>query len=432
MTDFIENQNTSKSKEIDFNVFLQDGVIISLEIKRWRGKNKLEQDELGLQQDASQAYDNFMKKYVTLGFKNLFPKDILEKISSVEVRARKNLKEYSYESPWGRFVPLTAYERWKENNEKMQEEFFKIRDEIVDNYDEIVERVKSDYIPLAGTVYKRENNIPLSKQTEIPKSFINDFLTNILDQIPSPEEIKESFIYEINLSSLPDLITGMDSVMPSTAPTSGVTATSPAISNTERLVEKLPEEALTGSTLDVFEKQEKKKQIQEDINKSVLGKDNEKLESFLSSVLGQIREISIEASKDILTSIDNNDGKLVGRASIRARNLIDKVRAMDFYGDSRLRELMDDLEKLLDEKPKKRSIEKIKEQVEQIKNYSEESLSELNTRIKVKRSFSKRSSKAVSSGVIKGGKKRDYKKSSDKKEFSGISVKEKDQKREYK
>ena len=378
-----------ESKEIDFNVFLQDGVIVTLEIKRWRGKNKLDESELGLQQNDNSDYNDFMNKYVTLGSKNLFPKDILEKISSIEVRARKNLKEYSYESPWGRFVPLTAYDKWKDNNEKLQEEFFTIRDEIVRDYDVIIGQVKSDYMPLAGTVYKRINGVSIGAMVQVPKEFVQGFLQEILDQIPSPEEIKDSFIYESNLSSLPDLVTGMEGI-------SDISDLSTQIPDTSRIIDMLPSETMTGNIIDDSSKQEKKKKIKEDINKSLLGSNNEKLETFINNVLNQIREISIEASNDILSSIEKNEGKMVGRTSIRARNLIEKVRAMDFYGDSTIREYIDKIETLLNEEPKKRSVNEIKTQVEKLKEYSENSLKEINKNISVKRSYKKGKKQSVS------------------------------------
>ena len=401
--DFGNNNKTNDAKSIDFNVFLQDGVIIDLQIKRWRGKNKLDESELGLQQNSNPDYNEFMKKYVSLGSKNLFPKDVLERISSIEVRSRKNLKELSYESPWGRFVPLTAYDQWKEGNEKLQEDFFDIRDEIVRDYSKIVERVKKDYLPLAGTVYKRINNYAIDQVREVPKDFVQDFLQGILDQIPTAEEIRESFIFEVIISALPDLVTGMPGSEPNVSyenkprknldwdsPNNDYTPSKNIIPNTDKLTKNIPEETMVGSILTDKEKQAKKKEIQKDINKSLLGKNNEKLESFINSVLSQIREISIEASNDILESIDKNDGKMVGRASIRARNLISKVRALDFYGDATIKQHIDEIEALLDEKPKKRSVEKIRERVQNLKDYSETSLQTINHTKTVKRSPKKK------------------------------------------
>ena len=403
--DFNNNNKKTEAKAIDFNVFLQDGVIIDLQIKRWRGKNKLDESELGLQQNTNPDYNDFMNKYVSLGYKNLFPKDILERISSIEVRSRKNLKEFSYESPWGRFVPLTAYDQWKEGNEKLQEDFFNIRDEIVRDYANIIERVKKDYLPLAGTVYKRINNYSINQVKEVPREFVRDFLQGILDQIPTPEEIRESFIFEVMISSLPDLVTGIssgntnisyDSPPKRTLKWDDNDDSTPIVSNsknenqkdipnTEKIKKMIPKETMVGSILSQEEKEKKKKTINADINKSLLGKDNEKLEQFISNVLSQIREVSIEASNDILDSIEKNDGKMVGRASIRARNLISKVRALDFYGDATIKEHIDEIEKLLDEKPKKRSVEKIRERVQGLKDYSETSLKSINHSTTVKR-----------------------------------------------
>src|SRR6266702_2148186 len=61
-----------------------------------------------------------------------------EELKSLERSARYCLDRYSLKSHWGAFVPVTAYQKWKEENALYEKEFVKLRDRLVENYDLIV------------------------------------------------------------------------------------------------------------------------------------------------------------------------------------------------------------------------------------------------------------------------------------------------------
>ena len=347
--DLLQGITQAPSEGFSIEVFRGEGVIVSLNIKRWRGKAKLESDELGLQEELLPQFREFMGKYIGLGQKLLLPKDYDERIKAVEVTARGNLKEYAYDSPWGAFIPFTSYDAFMDINESCREKFFALRDEIDEAYDEILDTIEQDYATLAVVVYKRTQNIPLGQVTKAPREFVDAFLQSVMSQIPPRKKIYESFIFETKFMSIPDIMVPLD--------TAG------------------EDEVLPNGR----SKAEVREAAQEQVRRTVLGEGDENLESFLDTVVSHLRELARDGSEGIVASIDRNDGKLVGRTSVRARNLVKKIRLKDFYGDAKLREYVDRLEALLAAAPEERSVIEIRSAFVELGNYSSTSLEELAT-----------------------------------------------------
>ena len=115
---------------------MAQGLIVKLRISRWRAKAKLDFDKLGLTFVNDDSLD-FMKKYVSLGTQKLLPPAEMGAMEVLERRARNNLKSYSFDTIWGRFVPMTAFDEWKANNDAIYEDFKEFELTFVDRYDEI-------------------------------------------------------------------------------------------------------------------------------------------------------------------------------------------------------------------------------------------------------------------------------------------------------
>lgn len=348
--EFLNNITQAPSGGFSVEVFRGDGVIVNLNIKRWRGKAKLESDEMGMQDELLPQFREFMAKYIGLGQKLLLPKDYNERIAAVEVQARNNLKEWSLDSPWGPFVPFSSYDTFMDVNEDCREKFFALRDEVDADYEDILATIEQDYATLAVVVYKRTNNIPIDQVTKTPRDFVDTFLTAVMSQIPPRKKIFDSFIYEAKFMSIPDTMIPLGSG--------------------EESAETLP----NGRSKD-----EVRQDAQAQVQRTVLGEDGSNIETFLDTVVSYLRELARDGSDEILASIDRNNGKLVGRTSVQARNLIKKIRLKDFYGDVRLREYVDRLEELLAAAPADRSVIEIRSTFAKLRDYSTESLDELAT-----------------------------------------------------
>ena len=130
------SDNTQQLKN-DWALSLMDkGVIVKLYISRWRGVAQLDPNQFGLKFNNDSV--SFMKDYIVFGYESLLPSKIKKEIDAIDIKARLTLKEYSFETLWGRFVPFIAFEHWKKENDIIREKYLKIAKSIYDNYDDII------------------------------------------------------------------------------------------------------------------------------------------------------------------------------------------------------------------------------------------------------------------------------------------------------
>ncbi len=90
------------------------------------------------------------------GSKDLIPKLYIGRLRSLEVRFRQSLEKHSY--PIGafgsyRWVPYTAYHKWREEWDALQVEWAELKQEILDHYDEFVDRLADDFRAIAGEAW---------------------------------------------------------------------------------------------------------------------------------------------------------------------------------------------------------------------------------------------------------------------------------------
>jgi len=158
-------------KEDWAKTMMQEGVIVDIHIGRWRAKKKIDiGDDFGITM-SSQEETEFFTNYIHPGQKNLLPSDLIKKLSKIEQQSRANLDKFSFETVWGRFIPATAFQSWKDKNDELKSNYFKIRDQIDKDYDSIVDTVKKEYVSAAIKAYKTKNG----QDEEIPDSYIVDF-----------------------------------------------------------------------------------------------------------------------------------------------------------------------------------------------------------------------------------------------------------------
>lgn len=101
---------------------MEKGIIVRLEIKRWRGTKRISPEELGIDENDSRW--NEFKEYMSLGVRNLLDRRTNNRINAIENRARKLLKDYSFETVWGHFVPCTMFSEWQDKDKEIQKDYF--------------------------------------------------------------------------------------------------------------------------------------------------------------------------------------------------------------------------------------------------------------------------------------------------------------------
>lgn len=341
-SDDIHGNNIGKASTgtVDWSVYLQNGVIVDLQIRRYRGVTSIDFSELGLDQNSSDEMKSFVSSYLKPGQKRLLPPEIEGQLKSIETLARQNLKDCSFPcdafDAQGKFVPETAYARFKEQNQLLEQRFYAVRDRFEEDFDGILDRVREDYAVLAREVYMK--NHPNAKHANA--KYVEMFVNAIVGQMPSKEEIVDSFEYNTYLRRIPDALLAV--IKKKNAIDERVMRIA---STTPPLMRKSDDRPSIRSSTDLAHVHE---QIERDLIASVEGQSKAVAGSFVTDVTINLRQRAYDGATQIINSINNNDGKLVGRASIRAHSLITELRQLDFYGDSDLQETVDWLEDELD------------------------------------------------------------------------------------
>ena len=98
-----------KVRDANWIRLMQEGVIISLHIRRWRAETQLKQTDLGINLDKKSA-DLLMR----LGSKALMPSEYIQEAKSIDSGARSWLASKTIKTHYGQFCPVTAYQDIRE------------------------------------------------------------------------------------------------------------------------------------------------------------------------------------------------------------------------------------------------------------------------------------------------------------------------------
>jgi hypothetical protein len=285
---------------------MQKGVIIQLHIGYWRPYSRLSESELGISEDGS------VKEYLQLGRKKLLPPEMVSRLENIEKRARYALEENSFKCFWGRFVPVTAWNRWRDENEEIKGQFYTIRDEVISNLPQSIGQLRDIYSQMAIEAYKRSK---YDSQAQVPDHYIETFISKCLEQIPSPDDMRRLFKYEeiYTYIPLPNQLTLQQ------AGTS-------------------PEDAM-------------RHQVAQEMNDHK----QEMVADFLAEINASLRTTVVDVCQSVRDSIRRNE-RLVPRSVMGLRNLLSKLERLNFHDDDQLTKMMDDIRSEIDKPSDKRDI----------------------------------------------------------------------------
>ena len=289
----------------------QDGVLVNLHVRWWRGYKTLTPEDLGMRPTAEAR--EFLKKAVNLGGKRMLPARTLSRLKSLEVLGRQALNTYSFNTFYGSFVPCTVYEDWKTEYERLRKEFLSIRDDIYENYDDIVEEMRAMWLENAPTLYRMAN------RKKLPDGYAEETADRIVSQIRSREEIYQSFQYEQALTLVP---------IPSEAKADLLEA-----EHLERISRYGKDRA---NQLESF---------QHDLE-SEFSQRKQRMTDFVSGIQGQISEEICKMASEVHNAIQGK-GTVYARTATKLRRLVDKARSLNFIQDPSVEEWLSSVDKVI-------------------------------------------------------------------------------------
>jgi len=312
---------------------MEKGIIVKLEVKRWRGTKSISPEELGIDESDS-SWEDF-KDYLSLGSRSLLPKKVNSKINVVENRARSLLKSFSFETMWGRFVPCTMFAEWQDKDKDVQKSYYELADSLKDQFDEIKKEVILHYRKYCKKIW--EDGVVTSNWKNY-LDYEKYFISKIEEEIIDPNSFRESFKYNTIFYCIP---------MPSDIEKDVCEAKK--IENEKEISDH---------------EKEMKKRLVENLNSFR----QEHVENFLESTVGQIRKSILTIVKDVRKSLSNDPDQCLSRGANRKKllNMIDNISSLNFYNDDQVQKILNTLKEDLTKNKSVRSDREIDETLKDI------------------------------------------------------------------
>lgn len=304
---------------------LKQGVIVKVRIGYLRGRTKLTAEDLGLEEDPAAQEVVLME----LGKKCLIPKWILDRAKAIDSRARDSLEKCSFQTAFGRFVPVRAYRAWREKWEELRAEFLALRDEVADSYQEIKQQVESWYEEAARKAYFRLSRVAPPAEGE--DAWVARYMGRIRELFPSRERLIRSFVFEHSIIFLP----------------------SPS-----ELEEELRRQ-------EEIAQQRELQRAEFEAKRQAFREYQENLDNFLRDCLAQLRGQVYDVVTEVLAATRKH-GQLQGASVLQLRNLVEQVRLLNFIDDVEVEDAVRRIESLLSRGPQGRTTEEVVEALQDI------------------------------------------------------------------
>lgn len=318
---------------------MKSGVLVELHIRRWRGVTRLSLEDLGLEKDDA---DQVVDELIRLGDKYLLPVEVVKELNAIDTGARKNLEKYAVKTYWGAFLTAESYLEWKDENDRFVSRYYAIRDRIVEKYDDYRLVMVDQYARAARAAYRRQKAISEAGgglAAAVEDVFVERFVDRVINLIPSKSQIEASFDFEIDLSFVP---------LPSL------------------LAEDFAENEMKRIEIEkAREMSEAEIQMRRDVLETARREKERLVSGFMRDLVSQINDAVYNAAADILESVDKNGG-LHPRSVVQLGKLIERVRALNFFGYDEVEKMISEAEAIVGNRPDARNVDDIKAKLSDI------------------------------------------------------------------
>ncbi len=348
--------NVFIQKDVLATQLSQEGYIYDVHIGRTRFATKLRPEDVGLDPD-NEAHKDFIKRYLSLGRKLLLPADILRKLDQIEGKIRRVVDEkYSIPTVAGSFVPFKNVELMKAEVERLKEEYFAVRDEILDRYDSIKAETEASYRDFSVEVYRLIRKDPYYYPTD---EEVEQFVQSAMSRFPTKQEIYGSFYVTLTV---------------------GVVETTEFLSSQEarlRLIRER-EEAIRQEMALCSQIEKEKAEVElarlrverKAIEEAVALKREEylpRMEQVFADLAGAVHGIIYDAVDKASRAIKLN-GSLSGAHTKSLKNLVERVRTLMIKPDPEVEVWMKKINDIVETAPEHRDPEEVREVIQTVRS----------------------------------------------------------------
>ncbi len=315
---------------IDWRRLLADGVLIQLHIRRCRFSTRLTLEDIGVKVDDDSVREK-LSKWLVLGEKRLLPVVYMKALGRIESSARYALKERSFRTELGAFVPSSAYIGWRESTEELKKRYLALRDDIIANHRALTRQVLTEYEVIAADTYQRLRSTHPAVLTESQEQFVITYSNRITSQIPSPQRIRDTFDFTyLLIDSLSQLGPQQEGQQ-----------------NTQVQIDQ--------ARTQVQQREWQRQVLDQDLRLHATERVHAALDSFLSQIVGQLRSLTYTVACDVLGTLQRRGEGGIAHQSVRQlSNLLTQVRELNFYGDSEMERMMQQVQAIVEQSTEER------------------------------------------------------------------------------
>lgn len=354
----------------DWARLMREGVIAKVHVGRWRAKTQLTYADIGL--ELNEEEEKAMSSVLKLGHKLLAPAEVIQEGDAIENYIRRELKRLSFETHWGSFVPATAYAELKQAAAECEARYMALRDSVTspEGYKAMIEKVMKEHRRVAASTYGRLQKIrpKLVEGIEV-EDFCDRFVERILSHIPSAEAIRASFSFDVELLyvPLPDLLAEQNAAA-QIIEERATTEAAHEQAERERVWERRRMEAyaadaerqrINAEVRAAERAAEARERLMREMHRDVIAqaqKQKEKMiNGFLGDIQGQLAGIIYEACVSALEYI-SDEGKFHPRKSVQLQKMVERVEALNFFGDEDSARMIQEVQQQLAIPAEKRSL----------------------------------------------------------------------------
>ena len=317
---------------------LGEGVLGSVHVGHWSARARLVTGDLGLPTATGDA--GLSGDLLSLGVKRLLPRTLFTELQTAAGAVRACLYHRAFACHWGYFIPVTAYQDWKDEFARRQARFFGLRDRLVAEYATWRADLAAEYTPVARAALARWQALNPGVWVDA-EPYVEGFVARVLDLIPSREALGASFTCTVDLAFIP------------------LPAYLDAAAGARPLAGADPRRIMQG---DVLREAQARKQ--------------ELIDGFLRDVVVQLRSLVYDATTDVLEAVQKNKA-LVGSSARQLRNLVSRIESLNFYGDEELEQGMARISALLAPAPEDRALGEITSRLQNLATLTRATLLDL-------------------------------------------------------
>jgi len=271
------------------DVLTREGVLINVSIRYWRATKKLNAEDLGLDPDSVET------RLISLGHKNLIPRESLQTFALIEGRAHALVESnaFPFLNGLGHFLPNARLQETTDKLAQLEREFMVEKHNFLGRYAETREQALVEWRAAAARL--------VSKPAKLVEAIEESF--------PGPEKMDRAFGFAVQLFQI-------------------------------RVPEGIKLDAVTLADQQevIRAREEAVRQATEKINKGV--------ETFISDCVAALREQTAVLCEEMLESMKAGKSGVHQKTLNRLVKFIDEFKTLNFVGD---RELEEQLERIRQE-----------------------------------------------------------------------------------